>query len=74
MANPFDDEQGVFLVVVNQENQHALWPESHDVPAGWRRVFGPDGRRDCLDFVESNWTDLRPARLVAHALSSGRRA
>ncbi|WP_255950576.1 MbtH family protein [Streptomyces odontomachi] len=72
MANPFDDDQGVFLVVVNEENQHSLWPNSHDIPAGWRRVFGPDKRKDCLEFVEENWTDLRPASLVAHAISAGK--
>ncbi|MFE7595491.1 MbtH family NRPS accessory protein, partial [Kitasatospora sp. NPDC057512] len=26
MTNPFDDQDGTFLVLVNDENQHSLWP------------------------------------------------
>ncbi|MEU8843651.1 MbtH family protein [Streptomyces roseus] len=70
MANPFDNEDGVFLVLVNDENQHSLWPENRAVPAGWTVTFGPDTRRQCLDHVEANWTDLRPASLVRHELAA----
>lgn len=35
------------------------------MPAGWTLVHGPDGRQNCLDYVERNWTDMRPASLVA---------
>jgi uncharacterized protein YbdZ (MbtH family) len=31
-ANPFDDESARFLVLVNDENQHSLWPVFADVP------------------------------------------
>lgn len=30
--NPFDDPDGTFLVVVNDQNQHALWPTFAPVP------------------------------------------
>ncbi|MGX2993448.1 MbtH family protein [Streptomyces sp. JNUCC 64] len=62
-TNPFDDENGVFRVLRNDEDQHSLWPESAPVPAGWRVTHGPDGRAACLAHVEENWTDLRPASL-----------
>lgn len=64
--NPFDDDNGAFYVLVNEEEQHSLWPTFADVPAGWRIVFGdPDGatRDDALRYVEENWTDLRPRSL-----------
>lgn len=64
MTNPFDDENGVFLVLVNDENQHSLWPQFAEVPDGWRIVHGPGDRRACLSYVEENWTDLRPASLI----------
>ena len=64
MTNPFDDENGEFLVLVNDENQHSLWPRFAEVPSGWRTVHGPAGRQDCLSYVEEHWTDLRPASLV----------
>jgi MbtH protein len=65
MANPFEDTDGSFLVLVNDENQHSLWPEFAAVPAGWRTVFGPGSREAALDYVEREWTDMRPAGLVA---------
>ncbi len=40
-TNPFDDENGQFHVLVNDEDQHSLWPAFAEVPAGWRSVFGP---------------------------------
>jgi MbtH protein len=64
MTNPFENPEGVYLVLVNDENQHSLWPQFVDVPAGWRTVFGPDSRTACLEYIETNWTDLRPRSLV----------
>ncbi|ROO86323.1 MbtH protein [Actinocorallia herbida] len=64
-TNPFDDENGTFLVLVNAEGQHSLWPVFADVPAGWTTAHGPDSRQACLDHVERTWTDMRPASLAA---------
>lgn len=65
MTNPFDDENGVFHVLVNDEGQHSLWPAYVDVPAGWKVAHQSDTRKGCLDFIESNWTDMRPKSLIA---------
>jgi MbtH protein len=64
-TNPFEDEDGRYLVLVNDENQHSLWPAFADVPAGWRVTFGEDTRTACLEYVEKNWTDMRPTSLIA---------
>lgn len=63
-GNPFDNAEGSFLVLVNDEGQHSLWPAAIDVPAGWSVVFGESGRQECLDYVEEHWTDMRPKSLV----------
>lgn len=65
MANPFDNEDGTFLVLVNHENQHSLWPADLALPGGWTIAHGADTRAACLDYVEQHWTDLRPASLIA---------
>ncbi len=62
-TNPFDDENGTFLAVVNDGDQHSLWPTFADVPAGWRKVFGEASRAECLAYVEEHWTDIRPKSL-----------
>ncbi|MCI4066274.1 MbtH family protein [Micromonospora sp. R77] len=67
MTNPFEDEDGVYLVLVNADNQHSLWPARIAVPAGWRVTFGEDSRQACLDHIERCWTDLRPAGLSTGA-------
>jgi len=64
MTNPFDDPEGVFYVLVNDEGQHSLWPHFVAVPAGWRIVFGEDRRDACLEYVEAHWTDMRPRSLM----------
>ncbi|GAA4800494.1 MbtH family protein [Streptomyces ziwulingensis] len=64
MTNPFEDEDGTYLVLVNDEGQHSLWPSFADVPAGWSAVHGEDTRAACLEYVERNWTDLRPKSLI----------
>ncbi|MEU0878691.1 MbtH family protein [Lentzea sp. NPDC005914] len=64
MTNPFENDDLRFLVLVNEEGQHSLWPAFAEVPAGWRVAFGEDSRQACLQHVEENWTDLRPKSLV----------
>jgi MbtH protein len=72
VPNPFDDPDGRFLVLVNDEGQHSLWPVFADVPAGWTVVFGEDSPGDApgadraaaLEYVEQHWTDMRPRSLV----------
>lgn len=67
MTNPFDDEDGRFHVLVNDANQHSLWPTFADVPEGWNIVLHDASRQECLDHVEEHWTDLRPVRAVTTA-------
>jgi len=62
-TNPFDDDDGTFFVLVNDEDQYSLWPTFVDVPAGWRVVFGDSSRADCLAYVDEHWTDMRPRSL-----------
>jgi MbtH protein len=63
-TNPFDDEGGTFLVLVNAEGQYSLWPEFVDVPAGWQVANPRASRAESLKFVEDNWADMRPRSLV----------
>jgi len=35
MTNPFENPEGRYLVLVNGEGQHSLWPSFCEVPAGW---------------------------------------
>lgn len=63
MANPFENPDGRYAVLVNDEGQHSLWPSVNDVPQGWSVALADATREDCTRYVEENWTDLRPKSL-----------
>jgi MbtH protein len=64
MTNPFEDPDGTYVVLVNDENQHSLWPSFAEVPAGWTVAKDEDTRQACLDYITENWTDMRPKSLI----------
>jgi MbtH protein len=64
MSNPFEDDEGVYHVLINDEGQHSLWPAYIAVPDGWKVIHDSDTRAACLDFVNRNWTDMRPNSLI----------
>ncbi|GGJ69377.1 MbtH family protein [Streptomyces brasiliensis] len=64
MPNPFEDPDASYVVLVNDENQHSLWPVFVDVPDGWQTVFGEAAREECLAYIEKSWTDIRPKSLI----------
>jgi uncharacterized protein YbdZ (MbtH family) len=55
--NPSDDDDGGFLVSVNNQEKYSLCTAFADVPAGWRVVYGEADRAACLDYIEQKWTD-----------------
>ncbi len=63
MADRDDVQDEMYVVVLNHEEQYALWPDYAAVPAGWTVVFGPDKKPPCLEYVKENWTDMRPKSL-----------
>ncbi|MEV0260070.1 amino acid adenylation domain-containing protein [Streptomyces sp. NPDC050617] len=68
----FDDERREFSVVVNREEQHAIWPADRELPAGWR-AEGFTGRKEaCLDRIDRVWTDMRPRGLRGSPDDGGR--
>ncbi|MCX2932580.1 MbtH family protein [Mycobacterium sp. CVI_P3] len=62
-TNPFDAEDGRFYVLVNDEEQHSLWPAFAKIPAGWQVALADAARDECVRFVEQNWADMRPKSL-----------
>ena len=64
MTNPFEDSDASYVVLVNDEGQHSLWPVSVDVPNGWRVIFGAAISQECVDFIEEFWGDMRPKSLI----------
>jgi MbtH protein len=49
-----------YRVVINHEEQYSIWPEDRDLPAGWRAEGTIGTEQECLDHIDTVWTDLRP--------------
>ncbi len=55
-----DNDDLTYIVLINDEEQYAIWPELSDIPEGWTQV-GPSGTQEvCEAYVEENWTDMTP--------------
>ncbi|MFG2172865.1 MbtH family protein [Streptomyces niveus] len=63
-VNPFEDPDGVYLVLINDEAQYSLWPAFAEVPEGWTVALPETDRQQALDYINTNWTDMRPKSLV----------
>ncbi|MGH8902424.1 MAG: MbtH family protein [Egibacteraceae bacterium] len=64
MTNPFEDHDGTYLVLINDEGQYSLWPAFVEAPAGWTVAHPRDTRQACLDYINRHWTDMRPQSLI----------
>ena len=74
MSNPLDDEKAHFHVLVNSEGQHSLWPVFARVPAGWDVALKDAARSVCLEYIDTNWTDMRPESLKEAMKREGKNA
>lgn len=62
-----NDRNGNYVVLVNNEGQHSLWPESKEVPNGWNRLAYTGSMNDCAAHVDEVWTDMRPVSIRGNA-------
>ena len=58
MTNQFEDENGTYIVLINDEGQYSLWPNFIEIPVRWASVHKSDTRQACLDYINQNWTDM----------------
>lgn len=63
MSNFVFDKEVFYEVLMNKEQQYALWMKDREVPLGWAKV-GKQGRKeDCMAFIDELWVDMRPLSL-----------
>lgn len=63
MHNRDADDDRMYVVLVNHEEQYSLWLAGKDIPLGWKQVDGPAPKAECLAYVKEVWTDMRPLSL-----------
>ena len=53
----------LFTVVVNHEEQYAIWPADKELPEKWRKVGITASKEECLAYIRRVWVDMRPLRV-----------
>ncbi len=69
-SQPAETAPDAFVVVVNDQDQHALWQAGLDLPPGWRRGSAVMSRGECLAAIDRSWTDIAPASVRAGTASA----
>ena len=63
MSTPDDEDKTIYKVVVNHEEQYSIWPAQIDLPLGWKEAGKTGLKAECLEYVKTVWTDMRPLSL-----------
>ncbi len=63
MSSEEREDQTIYVVVMNNEEQYSIWPAYKAIPAGWKGVGKQGPKADCLAYIKEAWTDMRPASL-----------
>jgi len=58
--NDSEEDQIIYKVVVNHEEQYSIWPADRENPLGWRDVDKQGPKQECLEYIKEVWTDMRP--------------
>ena len=62
MSNGINDEE-VYRVVINIEDQYSIWPVRKEIPYGWKDVGKSGTKEECLSYIREVWVDMRPRSL-----------
>ena len=57
------EDTTTYHVVVNGEEQYSIWPAYKAIPAGLREACKSGLKEECLDYIKTVWTDMRPLSL-----------
>ncbi|HEX9965649.1 MAG TPA: MbtH family NRPS accessory protein [Allosphingosinicella sp.] len=65
-----DEDQTIYKVVVNHQEQYSIWPADRENPAGWNDAGKSGTREECMTYIQEVWTDMRP-RSLREAMERG---
>ena len=57
------EDNTIYKVVVNHEEQYSIWPADRENPLGWSDVGKVGSKAECLAHIKEVWTDMRPLSL-----------
>ena len=63
MTRDDKEDTTTYKVVVNQEEQYSIWPAEKKNPLGWNDTIKVGSKAECLAYIKTVWTDMRPLTL-----------
>ena len=57
------EDNRIYKVVVNHEEQYSIWFADREPPLGWKEVGVTGPKAECLAHIKEVWTDMRPLSL-----------
>ena len=60
---PDGEDDALYSVVMNHEEQSPIWPADRECPKGWTVVGETATKKQCLAYIAEVWTDMRPLSL-----------
>jgi MbtH protein len=58
-----EEDNTVYMVVVNHEEQYSIWPAGRENALGWHNAGKTGLKPECLAYIKEVWTDMRPLSL-----------
>src|SRR5947209_1536668 len=63
MSRDETEDNTIYKVVVNHEEQYSIWPAERENALGWHDAGKTGTKQECLAYIEEVWTDMRPLSL-----------
>jgi MbtH protein len=63
MSRDEREDNTIYKVVVNHEEQYSIWAADKEAPLGWTEVGKSGPKEECLAHIKEVWTDMRPLSL-----------
>jgi len=60
------EDNTIYKVVMNHEEQYSIWPADRENPLGWKDAGKAGPKQQCLAYIKEVWTDMRPLSLRKH--------
>ena len=57
------EDNTIYKVVVNHEEQYSIWPTDRENPLGWQDAGKHGSKDECLAYIKEVWVDMRPLSL-----------
>jgi len=63
MSSDEREDNTIYKVVVNHEEQYSIWPADRENALGWNDAGKSGTKAECLAHIKEVWTDMRPLSL-----------